>query len=138
MSAIIYLEGGGDSKELHTRCRESFRRLLERCGYREQKRMPRLVACGGRDATFDDFCCAHANGRGQFVALWIDSEDALADLERTWAHLKARDGWEQPAGADDEQVLFMTTCMETSWRKGFPNPRSFPWRAALRMILLST
>ena len=111
MSAILYLEGGGDSKELHTRCREGFRRLLERCGF--QGRMPRLVACGGRETTLDDFVSAHTSGRWQFVALWIDSEDSLADLERTWAHLQARDGWTQPAGASDEQVLFMTTCMET-------------------------
>jgi hypothetical protein len=27
--------------------------------------------------------------------------------------LQARDQWVQPAGAIDEQVLFMTTCMET-------------------------
>lgn len=111
VSAVLYLEGGGDSKELHTRCREGFRRLLERCGF--QGRMPRLVACGGRDATFGDFCFAHASGKTQFVALWIDSEDVLSNLEKTWAHLKARDGWEQPDGADDEQVLLMTTCMET-------------------------
>ena len=111
MSAIRYLEGGGDSKELHTRCREGFRRLLERCGF--QGRMPRLVACGRRETTLDDFVSAHTSGRWQFVALWIDSEDSLADLERTWAHLQARDGWAQPAGARDEQVLFMTTCTET-------------------------
>jgi hypothetical protein len=111
VSAILYLEGGGDSKELHTRCREGFRRLLEHCSF--QGRMPRLVACGGRDATFDDFVFAHTSGKGQFVALWIDSEDALSDLERTWAHLNARDGWAQPSGANDDQVLFMTTCMET-------------------------
>jgi hypothetical protein len=111
VSAILYLEGGGASKELHTRCREGFRRLLERCGY--QGRMPRLVACGARDSAFDDFISAHTGGTAQFVALWIDSENPLADLEQTWAHLQARDDWAQPAGASDEQVLFMTTCMET-------------------------
>ena len=30
MKKVIYLEGGGDSKELHTRCREGFRKLLEK------------------------------------------------------------------------------------------------------------
>ena len=43
----------------------------------------------------------------------IDSEDSVSDPEQTWAHLASRDGWTRPAGADDEQVLFMTTCMET-------------------------
>ena len=114
MSAYLYVEGGGtgaDSKYSRIRCQEGFHKLLERMGFARRK--PRLVACGGRDATFDDFVFAHTSGKGQFVALWIDSEDALSDLERTWAHLKARDGWAQPSGANDEQVLFMTTCMET-------------------------
>ncbi|KUG20825.1 hypothetical protein ASZ90_009434 [hydrocarbon metagenome] len=43
----------------------------------------------------------------------IDSEEPTADPERTWDHLKARDGWDRPPDSDDEQVLFMTTCMET-------------------------
>ncbi len=113
MNAILYLEGGGDSKELHTRCREGFHRLLERCGFDKQRRMPRLVACGGRKAAFDDFKIAHDSHKGQFIALWLDSEAVLTDLERTWAHLASHDGWPQPDGASDEQVLFMTTCMET-------------------------
>jgi len=111
VSAILYLEGGGDSKELHARCREGFRRLLESCGF--QRRMPRLVACGGRAAAFDDFTSAHRTSHQRFVGLWIDSEEAVADLEATWAHLKVRDGWEPPSGARDEQVLLMATCMET-------------------------
>jgi hypothetical protein len=112
VSARIYIEGGGDSKELHTRCREGFRRLLQRCGFKGC--MPRLVACGGRGATFGDFSTAHANaGTGEYVAMLVDSEDPVADVERTWDHLNARDRWERPGGAVDEQVLLMTTCMET-------------------------
>lgn len=112
MSGRIYLEGGGDSKELHARCREGFRRLLEKCGF--SGRMPRLVACGGRAATFDDFSTVHANAaHGDYVAMLVDSEDPIADIEQTWAHLNQRDGWVQPEGAVDEQVLLMTTCMET-------------------------
>jgi hypothetical protein len=112
VSATIFLEGGGDSRELRIRCREGFRKLLERCGY--AGRMLRLVACGGRASAFDDFKTALASARkGDFVALWIDSEDPVVDLEATWAHLGGRDGWTKPDGAVDEQVLLMTTCMET-------------------------
>jgi len=76
--------------------------------------MPRLVACGNRGAAFADFSTAHANSSpGDYVALLVDSEDPVADMERPWAHLKGRDNWHKPAGADDEQVLLMTTCMET-------------------------
>jgi hypothetical protein len=112
VSAHLYIEGA-ESKEDQIRCREGFRRLLEKAGF--TGRLPRLSACGGRDSAFDDFKIAHTSANpGHFVAMLIDSEDPMADIEKAWAHLKARDNWEKPAGASDEQVLFMTTCME-SW-----------------------
>ena len=112
MKVTVYLEGGGDSKELHTRCREGFRKLLERCGF--GGRMPKLVACGGRSQAYADFCTAHRNAsRGSIALMLIDSEDPMADINTTWPHLKVRDGWQKPDNADDEQVLMMTTCMET-------------------------
>jgi hypothetical protein len=112
VSSTIYLEGGGDSRDLQIRCQKGFRKLLEQCGY--AGRMPKLVACGGRNATFDAFKTAFANARkGDFVALWIDSEDPMADIEDPWEHLKGRDHWETPKDATNEQVLLMTTCMET-------------------------
>lgn len=75
--------------------------------------MPRLVACGGRDSAFDDFKIAHANkSNSDYVAMLIDSEDPLKDLD-AWNHLKTRDGWGKPLGSENDQVLFMTTCMET-------------------------
>jgi len=36
----------------------------------------------------------------------------LTDSE-AWDHLKKRDGWDKPLGSENDQVLFMTTCMET-------------------------
>ena len=101
--STIYLEGGGDSTQLKIRCREGFRKLLAKCGF--AGRMPRLVACGGRGAAFDHFKTAHETAiAGEYVALLIDSEDPMADIEAAWAHLKARDGWDQPLGASDAQV----------------------------------
>lgn len=115
MTLRIYIEGGAkgqDSKEMKIRCREGFRRLVEKCGF--GGRMPKLIACGGRDATFDDFKTAHQNNPGNaYLALLVDSEEPVRDIEKTWNHLKARDNWNKPNGADDEQVLLMTTCMET-------------------------
>ena len=119
MSATLYLEGGAtgpDSKDLKIRCREGSRKLLEKCGYGEQGRMPRLVACGSRKNAFENFKTAlSARAAGQYVALWIDSEDPMTDVEASWTHLRTRvgDNWPRPAGAADDQVLFMTTCMET-------------------------
>jgi hypothetical protein len=112
VSSTIYLEGGGDSRDLQIRCREGFRKLLERCGF--AGRMPRLVACGGRSLAFDAFKTGLTGARqGDFVALWIDSEEPLTDIEAAWEHLQARDRWDRPSGATNEQVLLMTTCMET-------------------------
>jgi hypothetical protein len=111
--STIYLEGGGDSTQLKIRCREGFRRLLEKCGFKG--RMPRLVACGGRGAAFDHFLTAIEPGiAGGFVAMLIDSEDPMNDIDAVWTHLKARDGWHRPSSVSNEQVLLMTTCME-SW-----------------------
>jgi hypothetical protein len=76
--------------------------------------MPRIVACGGRAATFDDFTTALSRSDDfEFVAMLIDSERPLSSIEATWRHLTEHEGWQQPRTADDEQVLFMTTCMET-------------------------
>ncbi len=110
--STIYLEGGGDSSQLKIRCREGFRKLLAKCGF--AGRMPNLVACGGRGAAFDHFKTAHEIAfDGEYVALLVDSEDPMDDIEAAWVHLKARDGWDQPLGASEAQALLMTTCMET-------------------------
>lgn len=112
VSKKIYIEGGGESKELNSRCRQGFRKLLEQCGLKG--RMPQLIASGSRGNTFSDFSTALAEAStNDFVAMLIDSEDSVEDIEKTWAHLKKRDGWNPPDNAQDEQVFFMTTCMET-------------------------
>ena len=112
MSAAIYLEGGGDSSNGKRGCREGFRKLLEKCGL--SGRMPKLVACGSRGSAYDRFKIAYAMAsETDYVALLIDSEDPISDIDDTWAHLWQRDKWQRPAGVQDDQVLFMTTCMET-------------------------
>jgi hypothetical protein len=110
--ARLYVEGGGDSKELRIRCREAFSKLLVGAGFRG--RMPRLKACGGRRAAFDDFCTAARHAPNEFVALIVDSEEPVADGERPWEHLeRPRDGWRRPSGVGDHQALLMITSMET-------------------------
>ncbi len=114
MSARIYIEGGGNSKEGKVRCREGFRKLFEKCGF--MGRMPALVACGPRNDAYDDFKTAHSQAsRGNFIGLLVDSEEPVADPAQTWQHVSQRSGdnWTRPNGADDEQLLFMTTSMET-------------------------
>ena len=112
MSAQIFVEGGGNSAQLRGRCREAFANLIKKCGF--EGRMPRVIACGGRGKAFDRFKTEIADaGESDFVAMLIDSEDPVTDVERTWDHLQKRDGWAKPREAEDDQVLFMTTSMET-------------------------
>ncbi len=108
MSVYLYVEGSGDSREEHIRCREGFRKLLERAGF--AGRMPRIVAGGGRNATFDKFQTALQDSDKTAVLL-VDSEEPVT--QTPWAHLRAQAGWERPAAAVDDQAQFMVTCMET-------------------------
>ena len=108
----IFIEGGGNGNYGKVQCRKGFRELLERCGFKG--RMPRLVACGSRNEAYDDFKSAFARASdGDIIMLLVDSEDTVADINRTWEHLRRRDKWQNPSGAADEVVLLMTTCMET-------------------------
>lgn len=118
VKAIIYLEGGASdsySKNLNIRCQKAFHELLDKMGFKRPKK-PSLKACGGRNAVFDDFCTALRSGQEDYIAMWIDSEEPMKDVEAAWSHLegvRTVAAWKKPTGAEDEQVLFMTTCMET-------------------------
>lgn len=117
VSAYLYLEGGAtgpNSKYLDTLCTKAFHKLLDRMGFTGRK--PRLVACGGRGDVFNRFKTALRIGGGTYIAIWIDSEEPMVNVEKTWAHLAAVTtvaAWERPDNVMDDQVLFMTTCMET-------------------------
>ena len=132
MNAYIYLEGGAsgaNSKELSIRCQQAFHTLLDQMGFKGRK--PRLVACGGRSAVYDRFCTALKVCGTGYIAMWIDSEEPILNPEATWQYLNqvtTVPKWNRPPEAEDEQVLFMTTCMETwivadraSLRKHFKN-----------------
>ncbi|MGH8803165.1 MAG: DUF4276 family protein [Polaromonas sp.] len=106
----LYVEGGGDSKALHARCREGFRRFLEQAGL--QGHMPRIVACGSRNNAYDDFKTALA--QGCLAMLLVDSEAPVTADGKPWAHLAARDAWEMPKGANDSHCHLMVQVME-SW-----------------------
>jgi hypothetical protein len=105
---VLLVEGGGDTPALQSECRKGFRLLLEKAGF--QGRMPEIVACGSRNQTFKDFKVALQDSSALAMML-IDSEDPVVLLP--WSHLKTRDGWVQPSGTSENQVQFMTTCMET-------------------------
>ena len=50
---------------------KDFSRLLEECGF-SGRHDPNPVACGGREATFDQFKAAHkAKGKDDYVAMLL-------------------------------------------------------------------
>lgn len=116
MSARLYVEGGGDhNKALDSLCRKGFSEFLRKSGL--SGRMPRIVACGGRQQAFQDFRIAlmqEPNG----VVLLVDSEGPVDGLN-PWEHVRQRTGdeWERPAGAGDNQLQLMVQTME-AWFYG--------------------
>ena len=115
----IYMEGGGDNNPLRSECRQGLSKFLEKAGL---IKMPRIKACGGRDAAYRDYC--NALKRGDEAILLVDSEGPIdsghqsGDFAnwRPWQHLKQRqgDGWDKPQRASDADCHLMVQTME-SW-----------------------
>ena len=121
MSIKLYVEGGGDSKELKARCRRGFRKFIEKAGL--EGRMPRIVACGGRQNAYDSFVAAF-DVEGPIPMLLVDAEDPLT-AANPWEHLHNRDTWARPNGAGDDQCHLMVQVMESWFLADRPALKSF-------------
>ena len=110
VSACIYLEGGAkgpDSKFLTIACQQAFHKLLDSMGFTDRK--PKLVACGGRGSVFERFCTAHKSGTCDYVAMWIDSEEPMADIEQpVGAHHDTLSIF-KPGGTGETTVVWKTS-----------------------------
>ena len=110
VSVTIYVEGGGDSNSLRTRCRKGFSAFFRKAGF--EGRMPRVVACGSRDDAYRKFCLAlQDTASDRWPILLVDSEEAVRQ-NNVWHHLQARDNWSRPGDADEQQAHLMVQCME--------------------------
>ncbi len=115
----LFVEGGGDARDLQTACRKGFTAFITSAGI---TRRPRVVACGNRRNAYESFRTAVE--KGEAAMLLVDSEAPVAAEYQTgppddwhpWRHLKARpgDGWDTPVGAEDRHCHLMVECME-SW-----------------------
>ncbi|MBL8292126.1 MAG: DUF4276 family protein [Bryobacterales bacterium] len=113
----VFVEGGGDhNKALQTECRRGFSQFFRKAGL--EGRMPRVVACGGREQAYKDFRTAHEKGDGNPAVLLVDSEGPV-NQESPWEHvrLRAGDGWDRPQGASEDQLHLMVQAME-AWFHG--------------------
>jgi len=114
----LYVEGGGDTKALHSRCRQGFRELLENCGFKG--RMPQIIACVGRQDAFEMFLTATMDrDTTSFPILLVDSEEIVIDVNFNldspiaWKHILKIDKFTRPSAANNIQAQLMATCMET-------------------------
>lgn len=107
----LYVEGGGDSHALRTACRKGFSQFLEKAGL--TGKMPRIIACGSRNDAYKSFCTALKQNRDELPLLLVDSEMLVAPNNICWEHLRQRDNWSKPQGANDTHAHLMAQCMET-------------------------
>ena len=116
MSVTLYVEGGGNGKDLKSECRRGFTKLLTNIGFKG--RLPKIVACGPRNDVLDDFRTALGQGLRHSIML-VDSEDLVDETNApnnpsgAWRHLADRDKWQRPKAASDDQAQLMVTTMET-------------------------
>jgi hypothetical protein len=115
----IFVEGGGDTKTLRTACREGFSSFLEKAGLKGY--MPRIIACGGRQNAYDDFCTAITHN--ELAMLLVDSESPVHPKYQVnefsrwnpWGHLENRkgDNWNKLDNVSADDCHLMVQCMET-------------------------
>jgi len=116
----IFVEGGGDSRDLRTECRKGFTCFFEKAGLKGT--MPRVVACGSRSNAYNQFCTAIKNGED--ALLLVDSEDMVLEqfqlpandpaAWQPWQHLANRKGdhWEKLDNFEETHCHLMVQCME--------------------------
>ena len=111
MTVRVYVEGGGDTACLRRQCRKGFSTFFGKAGLKG--RMPKIIAGGGRQKTFDDFRTAcEGAGKEDFIVLLVDGEDPVKSGNGSWAHLENRDGWDKPGNVTDDNAHLMVQCME--------------------------
>ena len=109
MSVRIYVEGGGDNKDSIRRCKEGLTSYCQKLA--PPNRRPGIVACGGRQQTFDRFRTAVlGSGADEVCVLLVDAEGRVT-AGTPLDHLRARDGWDFPV-LDRHRVFLMVQAME--------------------------
>ena len=111
VTATLYIEGGGEGKDLRARFREGWKKFFGSAGVGGRTK---IVRGAGRKQTFDRFATAVSDSApGTVPFLLVDSEGPVAPEHSVWRHLRARDGWTRPDGAGDDQAFLMVQVMET-------------------------
>ena len=94
--------------------------FLENAGFKGK--MPRIIAAGGRGRAFDRFCTSF--NKGEPCMLLVDGEGPVTG-DSPWMHLKSRDGWTKPEGAENDHCYLMVQCMEAWFFADKPKLKAF-------------
>ena len=101
VTATLYIEGGGEGKDLRARFREGWNKFFSSAGVGGRTK---IVRGAGRRQTFDRFATAVSDSApGTVPFLLVDSEGPVASGYSAWQHL----------GAGDGQAFLMVQVMET-------------------------
>ena len=113
MSAVVYIEGGGDRNEnLERLFRRWWTKFFGAAGLRG--RLPRVVRGGSRNRTIKLFLKAvSAPDPGRVPLLLVDSEGPVQEGRSVWQHLRAREKQIPPCEASDDRAFLMVQVMET-------------------------
>ncbi len=111
VTATLYIEGGGEGKDLRARFREGWNEFFKSAGVDSRTK---IVRGSGRDQTFDRFTTAVKDDSPDMIPLLlVDSEGPVSVGNSVWQHLHDRDGWYQPSNAGNDQAFLMVQIMET-------------------------
>jgi len=64
-----------------------------------------IIACGGREQTYDNFLLALRSHPEALIVLLVDAEAPVRTPP--WQHLRDHDSWSQPHGTRDKQCHLM-------------------------------
>ena len=109
MNILIFVEGGGNEPTIKAKCRNGFAEYCKRIP--NLRRVPSIVACGGRDQAFKRFRTAVEDGRnGDVFVLLVDSEGPV-NAATAVEHLTSSDQWNFPR-LRQHRVFLMVQAME--------------------------
>ena len=111
MTVRIYVEGGGRQADVLRRCREGFRRFLDRAVPTASGRY-KVIACGGREEAFEDFERAMQSHPADVCLLLVDSEGPVLAGVEARSYLATEAKWRPAGPVRPEQVHLMVQAME--------------------------
>jgi hypothetical protein len=114
-SVTIYVEGGGGEKRGLQQVRLAFREFFSEFA----GSMPKVVACGGRGAAYEDFMMAVRQSPSSAILLLVDAERRVSGDSPTEHLADQPDNWDL-RGIPDDRVHLMVQAVE-AWMIADPD-----------------